>query len=109
MVSGIDADRESVHRVAGSRKPVEFLDEVGDPLPELRRLHVGNARMPDESPQLPIAVCGDRLSGRDLEVVEVPRRRVTVWAAFECDVEHPRRSSIEALLDRAYPSRPHDS
>lgn len=54
MVGGIDADRESVHGLARPRKPVELRDQLRHPLPELRRLRLRDAGVPDEAPQLPV-------------------------------------------------------
>src|SRR5580765_3981540 len=102
MVGGIDADCESVHSLARSRKLVELCHQLRHALPEVRRLRLRDAGVPDETPQLSVTVGTGRLSSCDLEVVEVPRRVVAVAAAFDAHVEHPCRAAVETLLDRPH-------
>src|SRR5439155_14843167 len=99
MVGGIDADRESIHGLARPRKLVELRHELRHPFPELRRLRLRDAGVPDETPQLPVTVGPGRLPSGDLEVVEVPRQVVAVRAPLDADVEHPCRAAVETFLD----------
>src|ERR1700737_4884135 len=107
MIGRIDADRESIHGLARPWKPVEFGHQPGHALPKLRRLRLRDAGVPDETPQLALTECRDRLPGSDIEVVEVPRHVVAIWALLDPDVEHPRSAAVEALFDRPHPSCPH--
>ncbi len=63
--------------------------------------------MPDEAPELSVLIRLDRFPSGDFEVVEVPRQVIAVRASLDPDVEHACRATVEALLDRADPSRPH--
>src|SRR5207244_8663338 len=65
--------------------------------------------MPDERAQLADVVRGNRLLCRDLEVVEVRRKRYAVRAPAETDVEHPRGAAVVALVDRPDAPGPYDA
>src|SRR5579863_2508034 len=100
MVGGIDTDREPVDGLARARQPVELRHQLRHALPELACLRLGDTGVPDEAPELPVAVRGRRFPRGDLEVVEVPGHPVALRAALDADVEHACRAPVEALLDR---------
>src|SRR6266508_1305163 len=107
MVGGIDADREAIHGLAHPRKLVELRHQLRHTLPEVRRLCLRDAGVPDEAPQLPVTVGPGRLASGDFEVVEVPRQLVVVKAPLDADVEHPCGAAVETLLDRPHSPGPH--
>lgn len=55
--------------------------------------------MPDEGPQPADFVRSNGFLRRDLEVVEVPRKRGAARAPAQTDVEHPRGTAVEAFAD----------
>src|ERR1051325_4358890 len=50
------ATGRAVDRGARPRQPVELGDQLRHPLPELRCLLLGDAGVPDESPELPVEI-----------------------------------------------------
>ena len=107
MVGGVDADRESIHRLARPRKPLELRHELRHAPPELRGLRLRDPGVANEPPELPVLIRRGRFLGGDLEVVEVQRHVLAVGAPLDPDVEHPRRAAVEPLLDRAHAPGPH--
>src|SRR3954467_10789639 len=74
VVGGVDADREPVHGVAGPRRAVELLNQLGHPVPEPRGLVLRDARMPNEAPERSVLERRRGLACSHLEVIEVARQ-----------------------------------
>ena len=108
LVGGVDAQGEPVHGLARPGKAVELRHQVRHSLPELGRLRLRDAGVPDEAPELSVLEGRHRLAGGDLEVVEVPRQFVAFRTLFERDVEHSGRAAVEPFFDRPHPAGPHD-
>src|SRR6266702_2371656 len=106
---GIQADGEPVDRLAGAREPVELVDRLVDAVPELCHPFLRYPGVPDEGAQLADLVRRGGLLCRDLEVVEVRRKRDAVSVPAETDVEHPRGAAVVALFDRPDAPGPHDA
>src|SRR5436853_7023154 len=64
--------------------------------------------MPDEPPELPVAERCRRLVSCDFEVVEIARHLLAVRPTVDADIEHPRGSAVEPLVDRADAARAYD-
>ena len=85
------------------------MDHLVDDVPKFCRPFLRYPGMSDEGAQLADLVGRGGLLCRDLEVVEVGRKRDTVRVPAETDVEHSSGAAVVTLIDRPDAPSPDDA